>query len=600
MSGIRLPRRRLKRAVAVAVAVGALLTGCASNNSGSTSQDTVNYALPPNFTPNWILPIGTAGKLNTNNGSIADSLWEKLVAYDGATGTVAWHKDASVASEVAFAPQGTSVDITLAKRTWSDGRPVTSRDVQFFYNLIKANKEDWANYNAGQAPDNWTSLKVVDDTHLTITFDKPYNTDWMLANELSMITPLPQHVWDKTSADGAVGDNDTTPEGAVAVWQYLNKAAGDVSGYATNPLWKVVSGPYTISEFTTAGKVTLKANTAYDGGEKPAITTVNLLPFTSADAEENAVRGGQVDYGYINPTSMDEKESFEGRGYRIEPWTGWAITYLPYNFNNPAMGPVFKQLYARQAVQQSIDQRGLVKAIFNDTAAAGYGPVPQATTSDFVSPVQTGDPYPFATSAATKLLTDHGWERGADGVMVCRRAGAAADQCGPGVAPGTRFAMTVLSQSGSSVTDNEMSALQSSLKDTGIGFDIKSAPVNTVLAQTPACTPDQPICQWQLSYFGTAGSWYFPAYPTGDSLFQTGGGSNFGSYSNPEADRLIVAATQSTDTKAIQDYSALLAKDLPVVWLPSPAYQISAVKTGLKAPQDPLANFHPARWSWSR
>ncbi|MET0475554.1 MAG: peptide ABC transporter substrate-binding protein [Mycobacterium sp.] len=594
------PRLRHRAAAAAAmVAIGALVAGCSSaGNSGSTT-DSMSYALPPNFTPNWILPIGTSGKLNTNNGSIAQSLWETLVAYDGATGEVAWHRDASIASDVAFDPAGTSVTVTLGKRTWSDGQPVTARDVQFFYNLVKANKKDWANYNEGQAPDNWTSLAVIDPSHVKITFDKPYNTDWMLANELSMITPLPQHVWDKTSADGAVGDHDTTPAGAVAVWKYLNAAAGDVSGYATNSLWKIIDGPYAISEFTTAGKVTLQANPKYDGGNKPAIKTVNLLPFTSADAEENALRSGQLDYGYISPTSMDAKASFEAKGYQIKPWTGWAITYLPYNFDNPTMGPVFAQLYARQAIQQSVDQDSLVKAIFNGTAVSGYGPIPQATKSDFVSPVQTANPYPFATSAATKLLTDHGWQRGADGIMVCRDAGAAANQCGAGVSAGTVFAMTVLAQSGSPVTDNEMSALQSSLKDSGIGLAIKTAPVNTVLAQTPACTADQPICSWQLSYFGTAGSWYFPSYPTGDSLFQTGGGSNFGGYSNPKADELIAAATQSTDPKAIQEYSALLAKDLPVVWLPAPAYQISAVKTGVNAPQDPLANFHPARWSRS-
>jgi peptide/nickel transport system substrate-binding protein len=595
------PRRRPAVIAAVTVALGALLAGCSSTgDSASKSRDAINYALPPNFTPNWILPIGTSGKLNTNNGSIAESLWEKLVAYDGATGTVAWQKDASIASDVAFDPSGTSATITLGHRTWSDGHPVTARDVQFFYNLVKANKEDWANYNAGQAPDNWTSVTIVDDMHLVIAFDKPYNTDWMLANELSMITPLPQHIWDRTSDDGAVGDHDTTPAGAVQVWQYLNTAAGDVSGYATNPLWKVVDGPYTVSDFTTAGRVALQANTKYDGGQKPAVKTVNLLPFTSADAEENALRSGQLDYGYISPTSMGNKESFEAKGYQVSPWTGWAITYLPYNFNNPAMGPVFSQLYARQAIQQSVDQSSLVKAIFNDTAVAGYGPVPQATKSDFISPVQKDNPYPFATSAATKLLTDHGWQRGSDGIMVCRNAGVAPDQCGAGVSAGTPFAMTVLAQSGSSVTDNEMSALQSSLKDSGIGFTIKTAPVNTVLAQTPACTSEEPICAWQLSYFGTAGSWYFPSYPSGDSLFQTGGGSNFGGYSNPDADKLIAASTQSTDTKAIQDYSALLARDLPVLWLPAPAYQISAVRTGLHAPQDPLANFHPARWSWSQ
>jgi peptide/nickel transport system substrate-binding protein len=185
------PRRRLAVIAAVTVALGSLLAGCSSaGDSASKSRDAINYALPPNFTPNWILPIGTSGKLNTNNSSIAESLWEKLVAYDGATGTVAWQKDASIAGDVAFDPSGTSATITLGHRTWSDGQPVTARDVQFFYNLVKANKEDWANYNAGQAPDNWTSLTVVDDTHLVITFDKPYNTDWMLANELSMITPL--------------------------------------------------------------------------------------------------------------------------------------------------------------------------------------------------------------------------------------------------------------------------------------------------------------------------------------------------------------------------------------------------------------------------
>lgn len=593
-----LPLRRML-AGAVIIATGVLGTGCSSTgNSASTSTDAINYALPPNFMPNWILPIGKAGKLNTNNKSISQSLWEPLVAYDGATGTVAWHKDASIATDVAFNPAGTAATITLGKRTWSDGHPVTARDVQFFYNLIKANKKDWAGYTAGQAPDNWTSLTIVDDTHLTITFDQPYNTDWMLANELSNITPLPQHIWDKTSADGPVGDHDTTAEGAAQVWDYLNKAAGDVSSYATNPLWTVVNGPYTISSFTTAGKVALHANAKYDGGNTPAIKTVNLLPFTSAAAEENALRAGKIDYGYISPTSMDDKKSF--KDYRIQPWTGWAITYMPYNFNNPTMGPVFAQLYARQAIQHSIDQDGLVKAIFNNTAVAGYGPIPQATKSDFLSPVQAANPYPYSTSAASKLLTDHGWQPGSDGIMVCRNAGTSANQCGDGVAAGTRFSMSVLAQSGSQVTDNQMAVLQSSLKDSGIGFTIKSAPVNTVLAQTPTCTPEQPICAWQLSYFGTAGSWYFPAYPTGDALFQTGGNANFGSYHNPEADKMIIATTRSSNTKAIQDYSALLANDLPVLWLPQPAYQISAIRPGLTAPQDPLANFHPARWSWSQ
>lgn len=76
-------------------------------------------------------------------------------------------------------------------------------------------------------------------------------------------------------------------------------------------------------------------------------------------------------------------------------------------------------------------------------------------------------------------------------------------KCGAGVAKGTKFRMQVLSQSGSTVTDNMMSAIQSSLAKTGIAFSIKTAPVNSVLSQTPQCTSGQSICKWQLSFFGT-------------------------------------------------------------------------------------------------
>ncbi|WP_433344361.1 peptide ABC transporter substrate-binding protein [Streptomyces sp. CA-253872] len=595
--------RRWALVAGAAVTTGALLTGCSgggTSSSGSSSSDTINYALPANFTPNWILPVGTASHLNTNNSSISQSLWEPLVAYDGSAGKVGWNKDNSLATDAKFAADSKSVTITLGDRHWSDGKPVTSRDVEFWYNLVKADKEDWASYSPGKAPDNWTSFKTVDDRHFTLTFDKAYNQQWMLANELSMIRPMPQHVWDKTSDAGTVSDLDRGTAGAKKVWAYLNGAAKKISGYASDPLWKTVSGPYTIKTFTTAGKVQLTANPTYDGGGKANIKNVNLLPFTTTDAEVNALRSGTVDYGYINATDLGQESAFKAKGYTLKPWTGWAITYMPYNFNNPAMGAVFKQLYARQAIQMSVDQASLSKVVFNGTAVETYGPVPQGQTSTFVSPEQKTNPYPFDTAKAKKLLADHGWTK-QGGSLVCANPGTGDDQCGKGVDKGTKFEMQVLSQSGSTVTDNMMSALQSSFAKTGIAFSIKTAPVNSVLSQAGQCKAGDSGCKWQLSFFGTAGSWYFPAYPSGDSLFATGGGSNFGSYSNPEVDKLVTATTTSSSDEAMQKYSAALAKDLPVVWLPEPDYQISVVKDGLGGfAQDSLANFHPAMWKWTK
>ncbi|MFJ9348368.1 peptide ABC transporter substrate-binding protein [Streptomyces sp. NPDC101237] len=595
--------RRWALVAGAAVITGALVTGCSgggTSSSGPASSDTINYALPANFTPNWILPIGTAAHLNTNNASISQAVWEPLIAYDGSTGKVGWNKDNSLASDAKFAADGKSVRITLAQRHWSDGKPITSRDVEFWFNLVKANRADWASYSPGKAPDNWTSFKTVDDTHFTITFDKAYNQQWMLANELSMIRTIPQHAWDKTGDSGAVSDLDRTAAGAKQVWTYLNNAAKKISGYATDPLWKTVSGPYTIKSFSTAGRVELTANAKYDGGGRANIKNVNLLPFTTTEAEENALRAGTVDYGYINASDLGQEASFKAKGYSVRPWSGWAITYMPYNFNNPSMGPVFKQLYARQAIQMSVDQATLSKVVFNGSAVSTYGPIPQGQESSFVSADQKNNPYPFDTAKAKKLLTDHGWtEQG--GTMVCNAPGTGANQCGAGVDKGTKFEMQVLSQSGSTVTDNMMSALQSSFAKTGIKFGIKTAPVNSVLSQAGQCKSGESGCSWQLSFFGTAGSWYFPAYPSGDSLFATGGGSNFGSYSNPAVDKLITETTTSGSDEVVQNYSAALAKDLPVIWLPEPDYQISVVRNGLGGfAQDSLANFHPAMWKWTK
>ncbi len=189
-----------------------LLAGCSgsSGTSSSGSHDSIDYALPANFTPNWILPIGTAAHLNTNNISLANSLWEPLIAYDGSTGTMGWNKKGSVATAADFAADDKSVTITLGDRHWSDGKPITATDVKFWFDLIKANKAQWAGYNPGKAPDNWTSFKTVDTTHFTITFDKAYNPQWMLANELSSITPLPSTCGTRPGTPRRTGRTSTT------------------------------------------------------------------------------------------------------------------------------------------------------------------------------------------------------------------------------------------------------------------------------------------------------------------------------------------------------------------------------------------------------
>ncbi len=564
---------------------------------GAKGGGTVTFAEPPNATPNAVFPIATAGNTAAYNSAIQAELYVPLTFYDATSGKLAFDARASVAKSIVYSNGDKTVTVTLQKLKWSDGSPVTSRDVEFFYNLVKANKAKWANYVGGQFPDNVASFTILSPSSFRLALTSTVNPLWFSGNELSLVTPLPQQAWDVESSGGKVGNYDTTTAGAKAVFDYLNGQDNHLATFGTNKLWKVTDGPFTIGSWSTSGAVTLDRSGTYDGSDAAHLASVQLLPFASADAEFNVLRSGGLDYGYVPTSDLSQSGYLKSKGYVVKPWNGWAINYAPYNFNNPTLGATLKQLYVRQAIQMAINQPEIAKAVWQGEAAPVYGPVPQSPPSAFLSATQKKNPYPFDPAKGKKLLESHGWKPGSNGVMTCKSAGSGASQCGPGVKAGTVLDLHMLSESGSTQTTNQMEVMQSELSSIGVGFQASYAPLNTVLSETAQCKPTQASCSWQLSFFGTQGSWYFSPSPNGDPLFATTGSANFGSYSNPTADKLAVAATTSANPAALRAWSSYLAVQLPAMWLPLPAYQVSAIKDTLKGvSQDPLAGQTIQRW----
>lgn len=596
-------RRTLALLVVLVLAVSLAACGTPSRRHGGgdgvpVEGGSVSFALPPSATPNWILPIGIPGYLATYNSAIQSTMYPSLYIYDKSGGELDLDEKASAALPPRFSADGRAVTITLKDDlSWSTGEAVTTRDVEFWFNLIKANKKEWGGYSEGRIPDDIVSFSTVSDRTFRLKLDKAYNQDWFTANQLTNITPLPQASWDKTSATGTVGDYDRDQAGASKVFDFLVGQAKQLATYDTNPLWKVVDGPFELRGFTMNGQVTLAKNPHYTGEDAAHLDTVTLRTFTSSAAEYNVLLAGGVDYGYVPTSDLGQKQKLRSLGYRIDPWRGWAITYIPYNFNNPELGDVFAQDYVRQAIQRTVDQRGIAHVIWRDTATPGYGPVPQGTGSKYLSPVQRKNPYPFDVGKAKNQLLSHGWRIGDDGVAFCAEPGDGRHRCGSGIEPGTRLSMDILSESGSNETDDTMQELKSSLSEVGIELTITERPLNSVLAATTPCEPDEASCGWQLSFFGTQGSWYYPADPSGEQIFATSGASNLGSYSDAKADRLVRETTLAGSGSAMPSYSAYLAKDLPVIWLPNPAYQVSAIDSALHGvSQDPMAGMHPQRW----
>ncbi|OON71884.1 peptide ABC transporter substrate-binding protein [Streptomyces tsukubensis] len=609
----RRPRPRARRrALSCAAAATALsfvsLTGCVNEGghiamgpTGGTPVEggTATMALPPAATPNWIFPIGAPGYGASTNFGISSLLFTPVYDAVQGKGELTTHGAGTLGLAPVYSDGNKTVTVPLRQGvTWSDGKPVTSRDLEFWFNLVKANKADWGNYTVGTMPDNVKRFETVDDHTVRLHLKRAYNPDWFTANQLTLMRALPQHAWDATTDGGRTGDFDRTTKGSKAVFARLTRHAKSLGSYSTDPLWKTVSGPWKLAGWRDNGQVTIVPNEHFTGPkeERPHLDKVIFKPFTTADSEYNVLRSGGVDYGYIPPSVLAQKDKFKDKGYRVDPWEGWAATYIVYNFNSTGAGSLLNRLYIRQAMQHLVDQKAMSKVVWQGSATPTLGPVPVTPKSQYLSKDMEKNPYPFSVKAAKKLLTSHGW-RTSDGLARCVRPGTGAGHCGAGIKKDAPLKLTLLSQSGSTETTNMMQELKSSLSLAGIDLTVRQQPLNSVLGNSVPCAKNSPGCDWDMSFFGTAGSWYYPLNPSGEQLFSTGASSNFGNYSDKEADRIIRAVQYAPDMKAVHSYGKYLSEQLPVMWMPNPAYQVSVIRNDLRGvEQNPTVTFAPQHW----
>jgi peptide/nickel transport system substrate-binding protein len=600
-------------ATAIAASIALLVAGCSGTSGGSSSSSsgtggTVTFALPVGTIPTYISPF-VAGPVSNNIDlfQFTPFMWRPLYWF-GVNGTPTINYQESMAGVPAYSNGGKTVTVTLNhKFTWSNGKPVTNRDVELWLNMMKVEKGNYLGYSPGSIPDNIKSMSFPKSKpdQFSITFDKAYSHLWVLNDELSEIVPIPQGTWDKTSASSAVGNYDATPAGAKAVWKFINGQATKQGSYATNPLWKVVDGPWNLSAFSTVtGATTFVPNKAYTGPGKPKIAKFEELPFTSSSAEFNALRAGQVDYGYLPPEDASQASYFTGRGYKVSKWTDFGFNNFMLNYTNPTVGPIFKQLYVRQAMQSLINQQQISKDIWHGDAFPTYGPIPQTPSSSYLSSALQQNPYPYSVSHAVSLLKSHGWNVVPNGTDTCAKPGTGPTQCGAGIAAGAKLSLTEEVATGSSPFLAEVQDMVSSWRSAGISVTIEQKSESSIFSTLEPCSGGNAGCKWEIADFGEPGSTptYSPQYlPAPGPWFGTHSANNVMGYSDPEMDRLIAATYSDSSIQAIQNLAEYCAKQLPGLWQPDYPYQTSVISPKLQGtlPQDPNLNLYPQNWSRS-
>jgi peptide/nickel transport system substrate-binding protein len=606
----------LAAGVAACSSGGAPPGASSSSSAAKQSGGTVTYALPPSTTPNWILPfesITYASVYNTNQ--FQQLMYRPLYEFGNNGDSVAINIPLSSADSPVYTDGGKTVTITMKGWKWSNGESVDAQSVVFWLNMLEAEKANYYGYAPGLMPDNLASYSATGPDTVVLHLNKGYSSLWYTYNQLAEITPFPES-WDVTKAGAAAGSGGCATDSAKDKWakcadvyNYLISQTKSANSYATNPLWSVADGPFKLSYFNTDGNVTFVPNKAYSGSPKPTISAFKLVPFTSDSSEYTALKTGQLTVGYIPSQDLPQKPLSQvlpstdplGSGFTLQPGYNDEISYYQENYNNPTIGAVFKQLYVREALQEVADQNGITEAIWRGYAYPTPGVIPNEPKSQWIPSIQGQNggqgPYPFSIAHAKSLLTSHGWtDQG--GTDVCTKAGTAADECGAGIASGTKLSFTLDYSTGTAAFAQESDVYKSDAAQAGIAVSIVGQSFNTIIGESTPCSGAK--CTWDALMYG---GWVFngPGYePTGEPLFQTGAGSNSGSYSNPTVDSLIGQTHTSSSLSVFDQYATYTTQQAPYVWMPT-YYDIYAVTNSLKnVAFNPVGALLPEYWYFAK
>lgn len=285
---------------------------------------------------------------------------------------------------------------------WSDGEPVTSRDIQFTWQWITTPS------NASTSFNQWNTIadvEIVDDITATVTFKAPA-VNWYdpFTNEL-IGALLPAH---------AFGDDPTNPNDA----------------FQTAPIG---TGPYVLESFTPNDQGTYVINENYRDPNKPYFSRILVKGGGDAVAAGRAVlQTGDFDWAWniqADPDVLKELEEGSRYGFLLQT-TGVTREALYLNFSDPdtevdgqrsqkdTPHPILSDKAVRQALSLGIDRALIAGQLYGDEDLV---PSNNLTGIEFYDSPNTT--WEFNPEKAAQILEDAGWVldgnvRAKDGVKL--------------------------------------------------------------------------------------------------------------------------------------------------------------------------------------
>jgi peptide/nickel transport system substrate-binding protein len=337
-----------------------------------------------------LIPNGT----NYKNAAVVDQALYLPLFYGDAQGVI----HAGAATEVPTIQNGgVSADATTwtfhlrPGLVWSDGQPYDARDVDFTWRL-------WAVPKFGAA--SILGLNLIRSTevsadHLSITFHLKQPFAPFLANLWvdGIFAPLPAHHF-----------STMDPEQILKSSENLNP--------------KVTSGPFMMSGSVPGDYYTLVRNPKYyltwqglPYLDKVVFDVIEVV--TGSDLVLKQLQEGSLDATgqHIDPQNFQAMQHLKDYSL-VYPPTQNSFEALYFNFHNTVLS---NHPEVRQAMAMAVDQQTIIAE-----ALKGIGtPICTDHPSAYHPGFDPNAPCPlYNLEAANKLLDDHGWVRGPDGVRA--------------------------------------------------------------------------------------------------------------------------------------------------------------------------------------
>ena len=362
------PARTITRLLASAVLGAALAAGVASGARADTPKTGGTLVIGFNYSPRHFNPAVQSGVATAVPGT---QIFATPLRFDEN-----WNPQPYLAESWKISDDGLSVTLNLRKNArFHDGKPITSEDVAFSIETIKANhpfKTMYAPVERVDTPDPNTAILRLSQPHPAI----------LLAMSSALCAIIPKHVY---------GDGQ------------------DPKSHPAN-LAPVGSGPFRFVEYEKGQHIILERNPDFFLEGKPYLDKIVFKINKDSNSLALGLERGDLHLRVFNDKTRElarlkknEHLVVTPRGYEAVGPIGW----LAFNLNHPILG----KKAVRQAIAYAIDRDFINKALHGGFSTPALGPIAMG------SPLadQEANPYALDLDRANAMLDEAGYPRQSEG-----------------------------------------------------------------------------------------------------------------------------------------------------------------------------------------